>query len=234
MTHWPSLVADFLPLAFAVRLGSVAISLALAAPPPLVPGAGLLRLRHRLGPHGARGPRGRARRGGAARGRAAPPCRLRLSLGYAVTPLSAWFLLVLALLAVPIAVYSVAYLGHGTLDRRSAFVGVGFNLLLGAIEAVFVADGVIGFLFAWEVMSLASAALVATEHERRDSRRAAFPLPRHVPRGDRMPGRRVLHPGLALRLLRLLRRPLRLSRRRRPRRTCCSSSSSSASGSRRA
>ena len=97
-----------------------------------------------------------------------------LSFGYAVTPLSAWFLLVLALLAVPIAVYSVAYLGHGILERRSVFVGVGFNVLLGAIEAVFVANGVIGFLFAWEAMSLASAALVATEHERRDSRRAAF------------------------------------------------------------
>ncbi len=45
-------------------------------------------------------------------------------------------------------------------------MGVGFNVLLGAIEAVFVADGVIGFLFAWEVMSLVTAALVATEHER--------------------------------------------------------------------
>jgi len=30
VTHWTTLVADFLPLAFAVRLGSVAISLPLA------------------------------------------------------------------------------------------------------------------------------------------------------------------------------------------------------------
>ena len=35
------------------------------------------------------------------------------SLGFAIDRLSAWFLLVLALLAIPIAVYSVAYLGHG-------------------------------------------------------------------------------------------------------------------------
>ena len=96
------------------------------------------------------------------------------SLGFVIDRLSAWFLLVLALLAIPIAVYSVAYLGHGTLARRSAFVGVGFSVLVGAVEMVFVADGVIGFLFAWELMALANAALVTTEHERRDTRRAAF------------------------------------------------------------
>ena len=96
------------------------------------------------------------------------------SLGFAVDRLSAWFLLVLALLAIPIAVYSVAYLRHGTLDRRSAFVGVGFSVLVGAVELVFAADGVITFLFAWELMALVNAALVTTEHERRETRRAAF------------------------------------------------------------
>jgi hydrogenase-4 component B len=96
------------------------------------------------------------------------------SLGFAVDRLSAWFLLVLALLASAIAVYSIAYLGHGALDRRSPFVGVGFSLLVGTVELVFAADGVIGFLFAWELMTLVNAALVTTEHERREARRAAF------------------------------------------------------------
>jgi hydrogenase-4 component B len=96
------------------------------------------------------------------------------ALGFGVDRLSAWFLVVLALLAIPIAVYSMAYLGHGTLHRRSAFVAVGFNVLLGAVEMVFAADGVIGFLFAWELMTLANAMLVTTEHERPETRRAAF------------------------------------------------------------
>ena len=43
-----------------------------------------------------------------------------------------------------------------------------------ALEVVFVADGVIAFLCGWEVMTLATAALVATEHESRASRRAAY------------------------------------------------------------
>jgi len=173
VTHWPVLLADLLPLAFAVRLGSVAVSLSLAGRPRWCRSAafsgsviasvltGVAALAVVSG-------------GGSTQGVLLSHATTGLSFGYAITPLSAWFLLVLALLAVPIAAYSVAYLGHGTLDGRSGFVGVGFNVLLGAIEGVFIADGVISFLFAWELMSLASAALVATEHERRDSRRAAF------------------------------------------------------------
>jgi hydrogenase-4 component B len=96
------------------------------------------------------------------------------TIGFSVDRLSAWFLLVLALLSVPIAVYSLGYLAHGALDRRSPFVCAGLNVLLGAVEMVFAADGVLGFLFAWELMTLANAALVVTEHEERETRRAAF------------------------------------------------------------
>src|SRR5512141_121798 len=56
-----------------------------------------------------------------------------LSLAFIVDPLSAWFLIVLAALAVPIAVYSIGYASHGALDRRSAFLGAGFNVLVGAV-----------------------------------------------------------------------------------------------------
>lgn len=97
-----------------------------------------------------------------------------LSLGYAVDGLSAWFLVVVSVLAVPIAVYSLGYMAHGRLGDRSGFLGVSFNLLLGAVETVFAAGDVITFLCAWELMTLSTAALVATEHEERASRRAAF------------------------------------------------------------
>ena len=96
------------------------------------------------------------------------------ALGFTVDRLSAWFLFVLAVLAIPISVYSVAYLGHGKRRGRSAFVGVGYSVLVGAVELVFAADGVIAFLFAWELMALANAMLVATDHEEGATRRAAF------------------------------------------------------------
>jgi hydrogenase-4 component B len=53
-------------------------------------------------------------------------------------------------------------------------LGIGLNVLLGALEVVFSASDVLGFLFAWELMTLATAGLVATDHEARTSRRAAF------------------------------------------------------------
>ncbi len=97
-----------------------------------------------------------------------------LVVDYAATPLSAWFLLVLGTLSAPIAIYSVGYLAHAVPPSRTAAVGVTFNVVLAAVNIVFVVDNVVGFLFAWEIMTLATAALVATEHESRASRRAAY------------------------------------------------------------
>jgi hydrogenase-4 component B len=96
-----------------------------------------------------------------------------LTLGYSVDALSGWFLVVLAILGIAVAVYSLGYFAHAR-PGRTAFVGTTFNVLLGSLEMVFVAGGAIGFLLAWELMTLATAALVATEHEHAQTRRAAF------------------------------------------------------------
>jgi len=96
------------------------------------------------------------------------------ALTYTVDGLSAWFLVVLAVLAVPIALFSIGYIGHAHLGRRSVFIGVAFNVLLAALEIVFAADTVITFLFAWELVTLVTAALVATDHEIGANRRAAY------------------------------------------------------------
>ncbi len=97
-----------------------------------------------------------------------------LELRYRVDALAGWFLIVLAVLGAAVAVYAVSYFAHEPRAARVAFVGTGFNLLLGALELTFVADDVIGFLLAWEIVTLATSALVATEHERAPTRRAAF------------------------------------------------------------
>lgn len=97
-----------------------------------------------------------------------------LVVDYVVTPLSAWFLLVLGVVAIPVAIYSIGYMGHAVRPSRTPAVGVTFNVLIAAVSVVFVVNDVIGFLFAWEVMTLATAALVATEHEIGATRRAAY------------------------------------------------------------
>jgi hydrogenase-4 component B len=98
----------------------------------------------------------------------------QFSLSYTLDGLAAWFLAVLSILAVPIAVFSIGYVADDRLRHRSAFIGVAFNALVGAIELVFAAGDAFTFLFAWELMTLASAALVVTEHEERSTRRAAY------------------------------------------------------------
>jgi hydrogenase-4 component B len=95
-------------------------------------------------------------------------------LSYSITPLSAWFLMVFGLVAVPVAIYSVGYFAHSIAPSRMVAVGGGFNVMLGAVEVVFVAGDVITFLFAWELMTLATAALVATEHQERSNRLAGY------------------------------------------------------------
>jgi hydrogenase-4 component B len=165
--------ASWLPAALAVRLGAVALALTLARRPAVarwaaVAGSAVASLL--TGALGLAVLLGRRSVGGQLLAHSASG----FSFGYAVDALSGWFLVVLAVLAIPIALYSAGYLGHGRLRPRALFVDVAFNVLVGAVELVFVADGVITFLFAWELMTLATTALVTTEHERADSRRAAF------------------------------------------------------------
>jgi len=114
------------------------------------------------------------RPGAAARGVLFVHRASQFAFSYALDGLAAWFLLVLGIVAVPIALFSLRYIGQAHFQHRSVFVGTVFNVLVGAIELVFVAGDAITFLFAWELMTLASAALVATEHEQRTARRAAY------------------------------------------------------------
>ncbi len=163
----------WLPLAAAVRLAAIAFALAACRRPRLSRGAAFggsavaSLLTGGIGIFGLGA-------GAAVRGPFIGHQASGLTLGYAVDGLSGWFLVVLAILGVAVAVYSLAYFAHGSSPGRTAFVGVAFNVLLGSVEMVFLADGAIGFLFAWELMTLATVALVATEHEHAQARRAAF------------------------------------------------------------
>ena len=171
--HWDALTGDLLPLAFGVRLGTLALSLALAFHPDWC------RRLAFVGSILASSFTGAAALsvvvgGGPLQGALFRHAASGFSFGYALQPLSAWFVLVLTVLAIPAAVYSIGYVSHAVPATRTAFVACGFNALVGAVEAVFVADGVVGFLMAWEVMTLVTAALVATDHEHPTNRRAAY------------------------------------------------------------
>jgi hydrogenase-4 component B len=173
VTDWTTLVREPIPIAFAVRLATVAVALGFAGRPRWCRGLAFAGSVVASALSGAVGV-GVVLTGASRQGVLLSHHASGLSFGYTVAPLSAWFLLVLAVLAIPAALYSVGYLSHAVSAGRTAFVAAGFNVLLGTVEAVFVADSVVAFLFAWELMTLTTAALVATEHEIASNRRAAY------------------------------------------------------------
>lgn len=88
--------------------------------------------------------------------------------------LSAFFLGIISLLAVPVSCYSFGYVS-GLLPRRNiGLLLLLYNGFLLSMVCVVLAGHAVLFLFFWEAMSLATYFLINFEHEDPESRRAGF------------------------------------------------------------
>ncbi|MBI4602301.1 MAG: oxidoreductase, partial [Planctomycetes bacterium] len=96
------------------------------------------------------------------------------SLSLGLDPLSAVFLLPTLVLGAIASVYGAGYLGSRGHGRRLGSAWLVQNLLLASLVAVVVARNGVLFLVAWEVMALASFALVVFEDELESVRRAGW------------------------------------------------------------
>src|SRR5450432_651099 len=96
------------------------------------------------------------------------PCTVRLD------PLSAFFTLTLAILALAVSVYSFGYLRPMERTRNLGALGFFYNALLLGLALVFTAANAFFFLSAWEVMAVSAFCLVTFEHEKAETRRAAL------------------------------------------------------------
>lgn len=104
---------------------------------------------------------------------------LPLSLGdasfsFVVDPLSRWFLGIIGVIGIPVALFSPGYLHHLRHRVSLGFVWAALALLIASMVGVVLAGNAIVFLVAWEVMALSSFILVIADHEQRDIRSAAF------------------------------------------------------------
>jgi hydrogenase-4 component B len=87
-------------------------------------------------------------------------------------PLSAFFGLLVSLLAFALSLYSIGY-AHGFFGRKNVGVlGAFFNLMLLATTLVVMADNAFFFLMVWEIMALSAYCLVSFEHEKPETRSA--------------------------------------------------------------
>lgn len=96
------------------------------------------------------------------------------SLSLGMDPLSAAFVLPIAILASAAAVYGRDYVAATVRPAGIARSWFFFNLLVSAMLVVVSARNGLLFLFAWEAMSLASFFLVLTEYDHEEVRRAAW------------------------------------------------------------
>ena len=93
---------------------------------------------------------------------------------FGVDRLSAFFVVVIAVGAIPAALYAIGYTREYAGKHSLAGMAFAFNVFVAAMILVPLARNVLTFLALWEIMSLASYFLVITEHEREETLRAGW------------------------------------------------------------
>lgn len=93
---------------------------------------------------------------------------------FGVDRLSAFFVAMTALGAIPAALYAINYTREYAGRHSLAGMGFAFNVFVAAMVLVPLARNVLTFLVLWELMSLASYFLVITEHEREETLTAGW------------------------------------------------------------
>jgi hydrogenase-4 component B len=92
---------------------------------------------------------------------------------FALSSFNGFFMLVAGVVALPTSIYSAAYLRRYRGRYSLRWFAGAYALLLLSIAGVFAAADVLSFLIAWEVMTIASCALVAYEWRERENVRVA-------------------------------------------------------------
>ena len=96
------------------------------------------------------------------------------SLALQLDPLSACFLLPIAVLGICCAIYGAGYLSHEGARRSLATHWCLYLLMFAAMLLVVSAANVLLFLIAWEIMTMSSFLLVAWDHHQEAVRKAAW------------------------------------------------------------
>lgn len=110
-----------------------------------------------------------------------PPSAIILPLGLPWLPmhlrldaLAGFFLVVIGLSLISVAVYSVGYLRSLAGRRGYPILAIAVSVFVVGMDGVVLADDAFTFMVFWEVMSVASYFLVVFEHEKEANRRAGF------------------------------------------------------------
>ncbi|MBI5870828.1 MAG: hydrogenase 4 subunit B [Actinobacteria bacterium] len=95
-----------------------------------------------------------------------------LSLSFRIDRLSAFFMLVISLVALACSIYALGYVRHYYGNYSIGVLGFFYNIFIASMIAVVTAHNALFFLIVWEVMALASYFLVVYENREPSSIRA--------------------------------------------------------------
>ncbi len=95
-------------------------------------------------------------------------------LFFRVDLLSAFFMLVISLVAFLCSLYGLGYVRHLYTHYNIGLLGFFYNIFIAGMLAVVTAHTVVLFLIVWEVMSLSSYFLVTFEHKEKQNVKAGF------------------------------------------------------------
>ncbi|MCE8424456.1 MAG: hydrogenase 4 subunit B [Candidatus Methanoperedens sp.] len=97
-----------------------------------------------------------------------------LDFGIFVDGLSAFFMLVISIVAFSVSIYSFGYVKEYFGKKNIGYLGFLYNIFILSMILVVSADNAFMFLIVWELMSIASYFLVIYEHEKPMIRKAGF------------------------------------------------------------
>lgn len=97
-----------------------------------------------------------------------------LSFRFSLDSLSAFFLLLITLIALFVSIYSPKYAQKYLGKKNVMLLGLGFNLFLLFMAGVILASDLFTFLVMWETMSLLSFLLVVYDHEQKEVRQSGI------------------------------------------------------------
>jgi formate hydrogenlyase subunit 3/multisubunit Na+/H+ antiporter MnhD subunit len=88
--------------------------------------------------------------------------------------LSAFFLVLISVVSIAVAIYSFHYIEHGEHEGRKNLTIAFMNTFIFSMLLVVASFSMFSFLFFWETMALSSFLLVMTEFEKQETQKAGI------------------------------------------------------------
>jgi len=95
-------------------------------------------------------------------------------IGFKADALNSWFLALLSVVSISVAIFAPAYLKTHSEHLHSRLFWFCLSLFILSLQGVFLADNVLTLLVFWELMSFTSGALVVTDTSSRKAQKAAI------------------------------------------------------------